>query len=306
MNIASIDIGTNTVILLIAEIRDNKIIPLRNEYRIPRIGKGVLPGQPISNEKESELIRILKDYKRYIDQYSCKSALAIGTNALRIASNAPEIIYKVREKTGIAIRIISGDDEAEYSFLGAVTGYDDEMETLVIDIGGGSTELIFGRPGEIQYKHSFHTGAVMGTEKFFFHSPPLSSEIISFNNFLSATFIDIGFESPGRSIAIAGTPTTLACMQKGLTIYHEDDVEGSVLKQADVNKLMEELRQLSSDEIRGKYHAVVEGREDVLLAGTIILYKLMMLLGIKEVSVSTKGIRYGVMEEYIRRKKTQE
>jgi len=168
MNIASIDIGTNTVILLIAEIRDKKIIPLRNEYRIPRIGKGLLPGKEISTEREKELIRILTEYKSYIEQYNCEAVLTIATNAFRIASNAAEIINKVNGNPGIEIRVISGNDEAGYSFLGALSDFDDEKESLIIDIGGGSTELIYGRSGRIKYKNSFLTGAVSGTEKIFF------------------------------------------------------------------------------------------------------------------------------------------
>src|ERR1035437_4630658 len=121
MNIASIDVGTNTVILLIAEITGNKFTTLYNEFRIPRIGKGLNPGGKITKEKISELLNILSGYKTIIDKYNCDKILAIATNAFRIASNAMHIIEKVKNETGINIEIISGTQEAEYSFLGAVS-----------------------------------------------------------------------------------------------------------------------------------------------------------------------------------------
>jgi exopolyphosphatase/guanosine-5'-triphosphate,3'-diphosphate pyrophosphatase len=296
MNIASIDVGTNTVILLIAEITGNKFTTLYNEFRIPRIGKGLNPGGKITKEKISELLNILSGYKTIIDKYNCDNILAIATNAFRIASNAMHIIDMVKNETGINIEIISGTQEAEYSFLGAVSNsVDKNNDVLVIDIGGGSTELILGSPEKIKYTHSFPIGVVSGTESFFLHNPPLPSELKYLVDHLSWIFNGLKIVGPSKSIAIAGTPTTLACIQKGLTFYNEDKVEGSVLKIEDIKKLKNELKFLSPKQILDKYKTVVTGREDVLLAGTIILFELMTKLKIPEVIVSTRGIRYGVI-----------
>jgi Exopolyphosphatase len=302
MKIASIDIGTNTVILLIAEIKNNHIISLKNEYRVPRIGKGLEHSRNISAEKITLLIQILSEYNDIIKSYNCELVLAIGTNAFRISSNASEIIKLIKDKFGIEINIVTSLKEAEYSFLGAVSDYyNDNNDNLIIDIGGGSTELIAGKMNEIKYINSFQTGVVSGTEQFFRHDPPLLFEISNYDNFLSSTFVNIDISKNVRAIAIAGTPTTLACIQKGLKVYNEDEVEGSILTQCDVFRLKEELYNLSSTQIKKKYSQVVSGREDVLLAGTIILHKLMKLLNLKELLVSTKGIRYGVIVEFLRK-----
>jgi exopolyphosphatase / guanosine-5'-triphosphate,3'-diphosphate pyrophosphatase len=301
MKIASIDIGTNTVILLIAEIKNNHIISLKNEYRVPRIGKGLEHSRNISEEKITLLIQILSEYNEIIKSYNCEIVLAIGTNAFRISSNASEIIKLIKDKFGIEINIVTSLKEAEYSFLGAVSDYyNDNNDNLIIDIGGGSTELITGKMNEIKYINSFQTGVVSGTEQFFRHDPPLLYEISNYDNFLSSTFVNIDISKNVRAIAIAGTPTTLSCIQKGLKVYNEDEVEGSILTQSDVFRLKEELYNLSSIQIKEKYSQVVSGREDVLLAGTIILYKLMELLNLMEVLVSTKGIRYGAIVEFLR------
>jgi exopolyphosphatase/guanosine-5'-triphosphate,3'-diphosphate pyrophosphatase len=302
MKIASIDIGTNTVILLIAEIKNNHIISLKNEYRVPRIGKGLEHSRNISAEKITLLIQILSEYNDIIKSYNCELVLAIGTNAFRISSNASEIIKLIKDKFGIEINIVTSLKEAEYSFLGAVSDYyNDNNDNLIIDIGGGSTELIAGKMNEIKYINSFQTGVVSGTEQFFRHDPPLLFEISNYDNFLSSTFVNIDISKNVRAIAIAGTPTTLACIQKGLKVYNEDEVEGSILTQGDVFRLKEELYNLSSTQIKKKYSQVVSGREDVLLAGTIILHKLMKLLNLTELLVSTKGIRYGAIVEFLRK-----
>ncbi|MDR3668578.1 MAG: hypothetical protein P4L35_17190 [Ignavibacteriaceae bacterium] len=300
MKIASIDIGTNTVILLIAEIRQNKIYSIRNEYRVPRIGKGIESTKTISNGKITELIEILREFNNLISSYKCEVTIATGTNAFRIALNATDIIKLAMDKLGIKINIATGRKEAEYSFLGAVSDYqDDDKNNLIMDIGGSSTEIISGKSNNITYINSFETGVVTGTEKFFKHDPPLLIEIRMYEEFLSSIFANIDEILIERAIAIAGTPTTLACIQKGIKEYYEDEVEGSILKRDDVLRLKEELSHISSKQIREKYTKVVYGREDVLLAGTIILNKLMQLLNLTQVIVSTKGIRYGAIVEFI-------
>src|ERR1039457_4134148 len=247
MKIASIDIGTNTVILLIAEIRQNRIYSLKNEYRVPRIGKGLDSTKIISNEKKTELIQVLSEYNDIIRSYNCEIILATGTNAFRIALNASEIIKGVMDKLGIQINIASSKKEAEYSFLGAISDYnDDDKINLIIDIGGSSTEIISGKWNHITYINSFQTGVVTGTERFFKHDPPLPYEIRNFEEFLSSTFVNLDIPRPARAIAIAGTPTTLVCIQKGLNEYNEDVIQGSLLKYVDILRLKEELSQLSS------------------------------------------------------------
>ena len=162
MNIASIDIGTNTVILLIAEITENKISKLLNEFRIPRIGKGLIPGGRINEEKINEFLNIMLDYKSIINQYKCEKIFAIATNAFRIASNSQEILNLIKTKTGIVIEIISGELEAEFSFLGVISDLTNlNSNVLVIDIGGGSTELILGRSDKIIFKKSFYASYLL-------------------------------------------------------------------------------------------------------------------------------------------------
>lgn len=303
MIIASIDIGTNTVLLLIADVneRTGKINSILNEFRIPRIGKGLIPDGSISNEKINELFKILDGYFNIINKLNCKYTLITATNAFRIASNGKEIAERITKHFNMKVNIISGDEEARLSFLGALSDKNRNGDLLVIDIGGGSTELIFGTINEIIFKKSFPVGVVSGAENYLLHDPPVHEEIERFIIFVNGIFngLKYNIKSPDISIAIAGTPTTLACIQNKLMDFDEEKIENSKLKRTDIKYLFDKLRILSANEILNTYKSIVNGRQDVLISGSIILFQIMEILNLDEVIVSTKGIRYGAIVEYI-------
>ncbi len=299
MIIASIDIGTNTIILLIAEvdIRDQKISPLYNEQRIPRIGKGLNPGKPISIKKIDELIKILKDYNYVIKKFNCEETFITATNALRIASNRNEIKKIIKDKLNLDINVISGEEEAELTFKGAIFQFNDNTNSVVIDIGGGSTEIIYGNKNDVLFKKSYQIGVVTAKEMYLKHTPPQEAEISDFQNELEQIFDDLKIKDYKikRSVAIAGTPTTLAAIKLNLLEYDEDILEGHILKCSEIKDLISELRKLRDYEIIKKFKAVVKGREDVILSGAIILLFFMQLSNLNDILVSTKGIRYGAI-----------
>ncbi len=300
MFIASIDIGTNTVLMIIAESdkRTKTFSVLENIYRIPRLGRGLSPGSPIPEENLKKFYEVLTEYKKIIDRYKCSIILTAATMAFRQASNSSEIIGYVKNNFGIDINIISGEEEAELSYLGAVSGYNSVSDNVVIDIGGGSTEIIFGRGKEIIYHKSFHIGVVSSSERFNQNGVlniPLLNEKLEQVFDLPDQFRE---RAPVKAIAVAGTPTTLACIKKGISEFNENAVEGTILTQKDVSTLAVKL-QLPPEEILNSYGQVVKGREDLILSGTCILLYLMKLMHITEVLVSTKGIRYGLVYRFL-------
>jgi len=298
MIVASIDIGTNTVLLLIARISDNsQIETLLNEYRIPRIGKGLLPGKKITEEKVKELFAVLEDYSEIIKRHNCERIIVTATNAFRIAANGVQIANEIREKFNWTAKIVTGFEEARLSYLGAISGVNTGREMLVIDIGGGSTELTFGKGSEMSFRESFKTGVVSASEKYFLNDPPLKTEIEKFRNELSVLFKKLkkmGY-APEAAIALAGTPTTLACIKKNLEQFDENLVEGSILSCQDIEEMIDMLAELSIKEIQNKFKTIVNGREDLILSGAIILLFIMKLLNIDNVIVSTKGIMFGAI-----------
>ncbi len=303
MNIASIDIGTNTILLLIAEVMkgSKKITPILNEYRIPRIGKGLIPGGEINISQIELLYNVLNEYSDIITGYKCVKVIITATNAFRISSNGKEIADHIYEKFNFNVNIISGKDEAKLSYLGAVSDSTVNEVNLVIDIGGGSTELVFGKGKEIISRESYPVGVVRGTEKYFHHDPPIHEEIENFNNELEIIFdpLKSSMIEADNILAIAGTPTTLACLKQNLSVYDENLIEGSSLSYDEINLFVKELSSLKSSQILEKYNAIVKGREDILLCGTIILHTLMRILNLKHLIVSAKGIRYGAIVNYL-------
>ncbi|HLG32410.1 MAG TPA: hypothetical protein VI362_05175 [Ignavibacteriaceae bacterium] len=304
MIIASIDIGTNTVLLLIAEVNltVGTIVSILNEYRMPRIGKGLTPGENISDTKIDELFSVLADYKSLILECKCDKILITATNALRIASNSNEIKKQIKATFDFDVDIISGDQEAEYAFLGALSGSNQTQYSLVIDIGGGSTELIYGNYNNISFKKSFQIGSVSATEKYFMNALPSTDELNIFMNDLIKIFSEIKNKfRPDNVIAVAGTSTTLVCMKNNLKDFDESIVEGSTLSRNDLLILIDIIAKLNPEQIRNKFGSVMKGREDIILAGAIILKSVMELIELNEITVSSRGTRYGAIVNYMRK-----
>lgn len=302
MIIASIDIGTNTVLLLISRVNpDTKtIVPILNEYRMPRIGKGLIPGSSIAQDRIEKLFAVLVEYESIIKKHNAEKTIIIATNAFRIASNSTTIVKEFGKRFSWDINIISGEVEARLAFLGASGILNNFSNNLVIDIGGGSTELICGSNSKIFYRKSFPLGSVYTTEMFFKHFPVNPAEINKLNDHISKEFCEIKkMVAPELTIAIAGTATTLFCMIKHLKEFDEKKVEGSILTFNELKQFSLKLSELIPEEIKSKYGNVTRGREDIILAGSIILLNLMRLLELSEVMVSSRGIRYGVIYHYL-------
>ena len=303
MIITSIDIGTNTVLLLIAEVELNtgKITPLQNEHRMPRIGQGTKKSGVISSERLKLLFEVLAEYDIIIRNFNCEYVILSGTNAFRMAANTSTIIKEIKNKFGYDLNVISGEQEAEYAYLGAISGLEESTTSAVIDIGGSSTEIIVGEGSKIISKRSLQLGSVSATEQFLTHSPPLKTEIDNLKIEAQKSFLGIDSkEIPKKVIGIAGTATTLACMNLGLKVFDESKVNNNTLSIQDMGKTITELVNLTQPGIIEKYGSVMDGREDIIFAGAYILFQFMETFNIESIKVSTRGIRYGAIVNYIR------
>ena len=301
MNIASIDIGSNTVLLLVASINDGKLTPLVNKYESPRLGKGLRIGGEIGEDSIKHLFEILKNYKNIIKEYECTEVILTATNAMRIASNSNMIISRIKNELDFSIRIIPGEEEARLSYMGASSSFANLEERMVIDIGGGSTEIIYGDNKEIFFKKSFQTGVVSLTENFIGSFPYSIESLSSAKTKLKTIFDELILNIPSNipSVAVAGTPTTLSCIKQNIKIYDEAKVEASTLDSFELDDLTKILQYISGDEIKRKYGQVVSGREDVLFAGALILNHIKNILKLDRVFVSSRGLRYGNIIDYI-------
>jgi exopolyphosphatase/guanosine-5'-triphosphate,3'-diphosphate pyrophosphatase len=298
MIVASIDIGTNTVLLLIAKVdyTTKSILPLFNDYKMPRIGRGIKQNGKINPESISKLFEVLRELKSIISRYNCERIIVSGTNAFRIAANASEIIDSIKLEFGLDVKVISGVEEAEYAYLGAQSAFKEETPLSVIDIGGSSTEIITGEGLKILSKVSLQIGSVTATEMYFKTSPPINSEIEKLRQEVVDQFANFGTKLIAkRVVAIAGTSTTLACIKLNLKEFDENLVDKFKLTKDDLIQLTSEIIQINSQKFLEKYGSVMRGREDIILAGAIILEQFMEFYQVSSVIVSTRGIRHGAI-----------
>jgi exopolyphosphatase / guanosine-5'-triphosphate,3'-diphosphate pyrophosphatase len=302
MIVASIDIGTNTVLLLIADVvkSSGRITPLVNKYRMPRIGNGTKLTGVISKDRIEELLAVLRKYQKIIKEYRCERVIVTGTNAFRIAKNTREIANEIKSEFDFNLQVISGEEEAEYAYYGAISGLSNSSDATIIDIGGSSTEIISGNDGKILSKTSLQLGSVTATEQLLKSIPPTSAEIEKLNQEILNQFSQLNKQILSKNvIAIAGTATTLACMLLGLKNFDEEKVDNSRLSLHDLNKVIEQLSTLKPSEILQRYGSVMEGREDIIFAGAYILLRFMEYIAVENILVSTRGIRYGAIVKHL-------
>lgn len=302
MILASIDIGTNTVLLLVAEVFNDKIIPIRDEYHIPRIGKDLISNKLISDESCLILIDVLREYILICSELKVDKILIVGTAPFRLAKNSNEIIEKIDSELKLKIRILSETEEAILTFLGGISNFSEYFgykDFLVIDVGGGSTELTIGNLENIYFRKSFEIGAVI-LKDLFFTNFPYQNDLRSIYSHLETIINPPSIEKRNLlTIAVAGTPTTLASIYKKQTVFNEPLIDKTLLKNEYLTNLINEFYKLTPEQIKSYYPAVVNGREDVILSGTIILKFILDILNIKEFYVSTRGVRYGIIIKYL-------
>jgi exopolyphosphatase/guanosine-5'-triphosphate,3'-diphosphate pyrophosphatase len=302
--IATIDIGTNTALLLIADLdfTSQTIHTIYNHQEIIRLGKGVDKDRRINAEAIERLLRCLNLYRGFIQQYGVQRVRAVATSAVRDALNRDEVLHLVKAQTGIEIELLSGDTEAELTFQGAITGWQNLHEPfLVIDIGGGSTELILGESTGIRDKVSLDVGSVRLTERFFTAQPPDAQSLERARAFLIDIFSrELSRFISGREsvIGVAGTIVSLAQQAQGLKHFENEKLHGYALAYSSVDSQLTFFKTHSVDDIIAA--GIERGRADVITAGTMILWTFMRIFGAKAITVSTQGLRYGVAVRELR------
>jgi exopolyphosphatase / guanosine-5'-triphosphate,3'-diphosphate pyrophosphatase len=308
VGIAIIDIGTNTVLLLIADIdRAGHLVTLEYQQRVPRLGRGVDKRKTLRQDSMQRVINVLLEYRTIIANYRPDVVQVCGTSAVRDAANREEFAGLVKARTGFDLEILSGDDEALWTYRGAVSGIPALANATVVDIGGGSTELTRGTAHAIITKTSLNIGSVRLTERLLSHDPPLPDEISRARAAVTSALASLSLSFPRgarKVVAVAGTATTLALLAQGRQKFDLQAVSGFVLSRSEVRALVSRLQQLSSSEIL-RLAEYLEGRNDIITMGAIILEEVMNVLGTEEVIVSERGVRYGIaIREWERREKS--
>lgn len=305
MRIASIDIGTNTALLLIADLDKaaQAIRSIYNHQEIIRLGKGVDQHRRINPEAIERLVNCLLLYRKFIADYGVEIVRAVATSAVRDAENRDEVLAIAKSRCGIEIELLSGEAEAELTFQGAIAGWKHLSEPfLVIDIGGGSTELILGDYDGIRDKTSLDIGSVRLTERFFPTHPPEVACFERARRLLAETFAqELSRFIAGREsvVGVAGTIIALAQRAQGLKAFDHEKLHGYALSYPSVDSALEFFRTHRVEEIVAE--GMEPGRADIITAGALILWEFMRAFGAKRVTVSAQGLRYGVAARELKR-----
>lgn len=298
MRIASLDIGTNTILLLIVDASTKGIERVvHDEQVIARIGKGVDANRMISRETFLRAESFLQTYKQTCALYNVDTIIAVGTSALRDAKNSEEFCSYIQQQVGISIEIISGEEEAEWTYRGGISEFLNRADRFsVLDIGGGSTEIIIGSKTTVESKISIDIGSVRLTERLLKESPPSEMAIVETHEFITSHFPNnvATTLSSTFAIGVAGTLTTLASLHQRLPQYDSAKVSGYTLHYDDVCALFALLKDKSLDQIR-RFPQISKGREDIILAGTMILMSYMEAARLQSITVSDRGLRYGII-----------
>jgi len=299
MRSAVVDIGSNSTRLLVADVSDGRVTrELERRSSVTRLGKGVDASGSLNEEAMQRVYATLDEYRALIHKHRAERAIAVLTSAVRDAANGAEFAETVKSRYRLEPHILSGDDEARLTFLGATSERDpdDPTPTLVVDIGGGSTEFVIGTGHEMSFHVSNQAGVVRQTERHINQDPPAPEEIDALAQDARRIFADGVPEEQrravGHAIAVAGTATSLAAIAQALEPYDPEKVHGYVLSEPDCRRLLGELAALPLAE-RREVPGLHPDRAPTIVAGAVILLETLHLFGLEQVEVSEHDILRG-------------
>ena len=301
MYTASIDIGTNSVLLLIAEQTELGLQVHEEVQRLPRLGAMVDSNGDLARQSIDRVLEVLTEYAEIIQTYGdgvLKKTRVTATSAVRDATNKNEFLSLIKEIIGFEIQILSGEEEAKYTYLGAISQTKVESNSiLVVDIGGGSTELAMGDSSQWLRGISVDMGCVRFNERYLIHNPPYQEEIGECRRSIEALLesTKLRFPSDTRVVAVSGTATSLAVIDQQLFPYQLSRINNYRLNTDKLAKIIEIFSLHTYEQLIELHPEVMQGRADVFLAGLLILEGVLRYASIEEFIVSSGGIRHGIL-----------
>ncbi|MFZ0660335.1 MAG: Ppx/GppA phosphatase family protein [Candidatus Binataceae bacterium] len=298
MKLGAFDVGTNTVLMLAVEIDGSAPPrPLLECSRITRLGRGLDQNGRLDAGSAALTLGAIEEFAARGRALGVERFVAAGTASLRDAADGPEFIARVRERAGVELETISGLEEASLSHLAVTRGLaiDPSLPILIVDIGGGSTELIRAEPGHPLAMVSLQIGSVRMTERCIHSDPPSAADVLALTSAIDSAIDAAQWNfQPAKMVGIAGTVTTICAVALAMTEYDASIVHGHVLTRAEVERVVELFRSRPAAE-RRKLPGLLEGRVDVIYAGAMILLRAMNRFGAGAVIVSDQGVRWGLV-----------
>jgi len=296
MKFAAFDVGSNTVLSLVVEVVAGNLSQIGDFARITRLGRGVDANGRLNPDSAKLTLDAIVEMAGKARDLGAQRIVGVATAALRDASDGAAFIAQVKQLAGFDLEVISGETEADLSYLAVKRGLplDPAAKLLIVDIGGGSTELIRAQPGSPIEATSLQMGSVRLTERHVKHDPPTSVDAAEVRLDADEKLKGLHWNyQPDTLVGIAGTVTTIAAVALGLEEYDAKLVHGHHLTHDEVTRTLLKLASLPLAE-RKKLPGLEEGRADVIFAGGAILERIMGHFHLNEVIVSDQGVRWGL------------
>jgi exopolyphosphatase/guanosine-5'-triphosphate,3'-diphosphate pyrophosphatase len=298
MRVAAVDLGTNSTRLLVADVGDGSLEEVARVTKITRLGEGVDERKRLLPVPIARVRNVLTDFRREAEQLGAERALAVATSAVRDAENGEAFLGEIEWSYGFKTRLLTGDEEAQLTFRGVSLGRDVAADTLVIDIGGGSTEFVVGGPAGLGFHDSLDLGCVRLTERFLHSDPPTAEELDACAEAVRALLAERvpSDVHPETAIGVAGTITSIAALDLELAEYDAERVHGHRLSREEVHSQLDRLASVPLAE-RREIPALDPDRAPVIVAGAVILREALDHFGLDGLEVSEHDILDGAALE---------
>jgi exopolyphosphatase/guanosine-5'-triphosphate,3'-diphosphate pyrophosphatase len=295
--VAAIDCGTNSIRLLVADVDQASLTDVERRMEIVRLGQGVDQTGRLAPEALDRTMAALRGYAKIINETGASAVRMVATSATRDAENSAEFVSRVKEILGVGPDVLTGDEEARLSFTGATAELTEDPPFLVTDIGGGSTEFVFGAANRVEAAISVDIGCVRLTERHLRDDPPTPAQIDAALDDIDAALDRVAEVLPARPagtlVGLAGSVTTVAGIYLGLQAYDSERIHHSIVPAADVHAITELLLGQTRAE-RARIPVMHPGRVDVIGGGALVLDRLMQRAGFPYALVSEHDILDGI------------
>jgi exopolyphosphatase / guanosine-5'-triphosphate,3'-diphosphate pyrophosphatase len=298
--VAVVDIGTNSTRLLVADVAGGRLEEVTRRSTVTRLGRGVDTSKQLSVEAIEDVCFVVANYISLYEDLGAERVSAIATSAVRDSANAQMFLAELRERFALDARILNGAEEAGLTYAGASADRPPGERTLVIDIGGGSTELIVGDGPEVGFYASLQAGTVRHTERYLKSDPASPTQLedlaADVRGRIGEALEGAALAQANDGIAVAGTPTSLAAIEQDLEPYDPERVHGYRLTLDSIQHMLSELSAKPLEE-RLRVRGLQAGRAPTIVAGVVILIQAMRAFGLTEIEVSEHDILWGAALE---------
>jgi exopolyphosphatase / guanosine-5'-triphosphate,3'-diphosphate pyrophosphatase len=287
--VAAVDLGTNSTRLLVADVDGGRLDEVARRLTITGLGEGVDKRRRLLPAPIARVRNCLAEYRKELESLGAERTLAIATSAVRDAENGEAFLGEIEWSYGFTTRLLSGSEEATMMIRGVSAGRPPLDGALVVDIGGGSTELVLAAHGDVAFATSLDVGCVRITERFLGSDPPTSSELAAAGAYVRALLPALEADS---AIGVAGTVATLATLDLGDDAYDPGRTHGHCVSRASVEAQLERLAAMTTSE-RLAVPGIEPGRAGVIVAGIVVLHEVMSAYGLAEIEVSERDVLHG-------------